>query len=316
MEIIKGLKDVGAKVRGPVLTIGNFDGVHLGHQKILRRVVSRAEELGCQSCVFTFDPHPLSIIAPEKCPPLLTSLEKKMALMEESGIQVVICTHFNRDLGNTSPEAFIRDILHATLRVKDVFVGFNFAFGRGRAGGVKLLKALANDCGFGAHVIEPVRVEGRTVSSTAIRRLLGQGRVEQAAKLLGRFYSLSGRVVEGSSRGEALGYPTANLETAGVVIPLAGIYAGRALLRGQAHRAVINLGWSPTFGDVGFRVEAHILDFTEDIHGEELELEFIRRLREERRFDSMQELALQIGRDVEEARALLENLSEAEGGAR
>ncbi|MFQ6110408.1 MAG: bifunctional riboflavin kinase/FAD synthetase [Nitrospinota bacterium] len=312
MEIIKGLEDIRAKVRGPVLTIGNFDGVHLGHRKIFRQVVRRARELGCQSCVFTFEPHPLSIIAPEKCPLLLASFEKKMALIEESGMQVVICAHFDRDLGNTSPEAFIRDILHAMLGVQEVFVGFNFGFGRGRAGGVALLKALANECGFGAHVIEPVRVEGRPVSSTTIRHLLGEGRVEEAAKLLGRFYSLGGRVVKGSSRGKALGFPTANLDTEGVMIPLAGIYAGRALLRGHTYGAVINIGWSPTFGDVGFRVEVHILDFSEDIQGEELELVFIRRLREERRFGSAQELALQIERDVEEARALLEELSRGE----
>ncbi|MEK6711539.1 MAG: bifunctional riboflavin kinase/FAD synthetase [Nitrospinota bacterium] len=294
-----------------ILTIGNFDGVHLAHRELCRSVSAEAARRGGRSVVLTFEPHPLRVVAPERCPALMTSLPEKLARLEAQGVGAVVVHPFTPELAQTRAEEFVRRLLYEGLRAERVVVGFNFRFGKGRAGDVALLRAEGERLGFETQVAEPFLFEGRRVSSTEIRRLIAAGEVEGAAKLLGQPHLLEGPVVPGEGRGRAIGVPTANLAEPPVLVPAHGVYACWAQLEGRSSPrlpAVANIGLRPTFGGERRAIEAHLLEGGGDLYGRNLRLEFIARLREERKFPGPEALVAQIRRDIEEGRRRLEAL--------
>lgn len=306
MEVIWRAKDFGRSFRNPVLTLGNFDGVHLGHQRIFRRVSEKAKEIGGDSIAYTFEPHPVQILKPERDPFLLLPVAERLRLIGELGIDVAICAPFTREFANLTAEEFVRDILHKQIGVRQVFVGQDTTFGRNREGSVPLLKEFGKRFGFAVEAVGSVEVAGSAISSSRIRRLIRQGDVRRAAELLGRYPLVVGEVIHGRGRGSnKLGFPTANLNTSPVLIPKPGIYAVWAIYEGQKYPAVANLGWNPTFHDREFSVEVHILHFDQDIYGHPLRVEFVERLRDEVAFRGPEELIAQIKKDVEQAKKIL-----------
>jgi riboflavin kinase/FMN adenylyltransferase len=306
MRVLRGHRQISPPLRTPSVTIGNFDGVHLGHQALFARVRERAQALGGEAVVFTFRPHPVKVLAPELAPPLITPYEEKLRLIEGCGMDAVVEETFDLDLAALSPRAFVEQVLSGAVGAKDVVVGYDFTFGRDRAGNVELLRALGAELAFTVNLEPAVTVGGLVASSTKVREFLLEGRVRGAAIILGRDFSLRGTVVRGDNRGAQIGFPTANLATQHELIPKPGVYACRAALGAERHRAVVNVGYAPTFSQGReLTIEAHLLDFRGDLYGAELTLEFRHRLRDERRFPSVAELVEQIARDVEEAKALL-----------
>jgi riboflavin kinase/FMN adenylyltransferase len=299
-----------AEWRLPVVAVGNFDGVHRGHQRILERVCRRAQERGGTPLVLTFDPHPPRVVRPDKAPPLLMTPDQKLAALARSGIAGVAVVRFTPDLSQWEPDRFVHAVLVEWLRAAEVWVGANFLFGRDRTGNVSLLRAIGAQHGFRVEKIDPVRYKEFVVSSTRIRRLVSEGRVDEAAALLGAHYLLDGTVVRGAARGRGLGFPTANLQTENELIPPHGVYATFALLGGRILPAVTNIGQRPTFGDAGpATVETHIFDFEADLYCRPLRVAFVQRLRDERAFASVDALREQIESDSRRARDLFSRVS-------
>jgi riboflavin kinase/FMN adenylyltransferase len=294
------------------VAIGNFDGVHRGHRALLDEARARAARAGGAAAVLTFTPHPARLFAPAKAPPLIMSLDRRLALCAEAGIEVAIVEAFTPAFAAIEAEAFVRRVLAQDLAAQDVVVGYDFSFGRGRKGDVALLSAVGSELGIGVAVIPPVTIDGLPCSSTRIRELCGGGEVERAAALLGRPVEIEGRVVRGAARGKALGFPTANVTPEGELVPRIGIYAGRARIlegpgAGTAHRAAVSIGRNPTFTGEGapVTVEAYLLDFDGDLYDRRLRLELVERLRDEQRFASVDALVAQIHADVARVRALV-----------
>jgi riboflavin kinase / FMN adenylyltransferase len=284
----------------PVATIGNFDGVHRGHQAIFARVLDRARALGGTSVAITFDPHPLKVLAPGRAPDLIATPRQKLAFIEAAGIDAVLNLHFDAALAATGAEQFVDAYLRDALALREVYVGANFNFGRGREGTADTLVALCEARGIAAGKVEEVRFLGSPVSSSRIRRAIRAGEVELAGELLGRPFAVEGVVRHGAGRGAGLGFPTANLDPpAGVIVPKLGIYAGATL----DVRAAVSVGTNPTYGVDELRIEAFLLDFEGDLYGRRLVVELWRRLRDEVAFASEQELVDQIARDVADTRA-------------
>ncbi len=304
MEVFRNGKR-HAKIKNPVLTLGNFDGLHLGHQRIIRKVSARARGLGTKSVVYTFDPHPLKVVAPHKSPPLILDSEDKARLIGSFGIDYLIFARFTKGFAATHPREFVEKVLHKALSVKEVWVGHDFSFGKGRAGTVSSLKELGRELGFKVFVIPAYKKGGHIVSSSRIRALIKEGAVKGAAALLGRNYSIKGKVVRGKDIGKEIGFPTANLGVESELVPANGVYAAYAIIEGSKLPAVLNIGVAPTFGGKERRVEAHILDFEGDIYGKRMEVYFVRRLRDEKAFKSKDALVRQIAKDTERARAIL-----------
>ena len=307
MHIIHWHKDYRAPFDRTVLAIGNFDGVHRGHAVILERVVDRAERENAQPAILTFHPHPRKIFSGEE-PPLITDFDEKMRLIEGQGIAAAFVVGEDRAFYRMSPREFSRRVLHQGLSVAHLFVGYDFSFGKNRSGDVEELKAQGDRLGFGVEKVEAVEVDGIPVSSTEIRRLIGDGAVDRAARLLGREYVMKGKVVGGMKRGGTLlGFPTANIDLTTRLIPADGVYAVRVTRGGKNYPGVANIGNNPTFSDVSLALEVYILDFSEDIYGEVIEVSFVRRVRGERAFSGPEELIAQIEKDVEEAREILDS---------
>lgn len=291
---------------GTALTVGVFDGVHVGHRAVLRFLVDGAREAGLVPGVLTFDPHPLEVLAPERAPRLLMTVEQRLQRLAEEGVEVVGVLPFDL-IHDTPADVFARRLLAERLRAGLVVVGADFRFGRDRTGDVGLLRQIGAESGFVVVVVDLVGSGDGTLSSTRARRLLAEGDVETAAAVLGRCHEVSGRVVEGSHRGRDIGFPTANLDVPGrIALPADGVYAAEAVVEDGAHPAVVNVGQRPTFGPGGRVVEAHLLDLSRDLYGEQMTLRFVARLRPERRFASVDELAAQLRRDVAEGRRILE----------
>lgn len=305
MKIVRGMKNLEGPAPYPVVAIGNFDGVHIGHQIIFRQAARIARENNGTSIVFTFEPHPLKIIAPHRMPPLLTTFRKKMELIEACGIDKVICAEFDRQFADQCPREFAGNILVEKIGVREVVVGFDYAFGRGREGTVPYLRKMGETFGFRVHVVEPIHHEGQLVSSSHVRELIEEGNVSAAARFLGRYHSIEGPVVHGHKTGGAIGFPTANIDTSKMQIPGNGVYAVRIRHRDRRLCGVANIGFNPTFNRDRLSVEIHIFDFAEKIYGQEIEVEFIDRIRSEMEFASASELVGQIGKDIERARVLL-----------
>ena len=307
MEVIYQSKDFSRTFKNPVLTIGNFDGVHVGHQRIFQLLRDKALEIGGESVVYTFEPHPVEVLAPKRKPPIITPLPEKLRLIEDQGIDVVICATFSWEFASQTPEEFVRKVLYDQIQIRQLFVGHDFTFGKGGGGDISLLKQFGRKWGFNVEVIEAVRVEGKVVSSSLIREVILKGEMAEAAKLLGRHYLLSGQVIHGTGRGSRqIGFPTANLNVAAELFPKPGIYAVWALHQGRRYPAVANLGWKPTFQDQQFSVEVHILHFDQAIYGQSLQVEFVERLRDEVTFRNAEELGIQIRRDIEQAQMILQ----------
>ena len=305
METIFGIDRLTRRLVNPVVTLGNFDGIHLGHQKIFERVKTEASRLGGESVVITFEPHPLKVLLPHSCPPLLTPLKKKLLLIEQLGMDVVLCIEFTRTFSETSPSDFVKNILVDRVGAHKVIVGYNFHFGKGKKGNPQTLKQIGGLFNLQVEIIGSLIVEGTTVSSSKIRELIKNGHVEKASQLLGRHYSILGKVIEGAKRGHLLGFPTANLEISKELTPLPGVYAVEVLWNGQSFKGVANVGWNPTFqteGEGKISSEVYIFDFNQDIYGEEIQIDFVRRIRDEVRFDSIAQLIAQIQKDIEWAR--------------
>jgi riboflavin kinase / FMN adenylyltransferase len=307
MEVIRKEKDFKRPFKNPVLTIGNFDGVHLGHQRIFRLVKEKAQEIGGESVVYTFEPHPVEVLAPQHRPLLITPLEEKLRLIKDQGIDATILANFSDKFASQTPEDFVKTILYDQIKIRQVFVGHDYTFGKDRRGNIALLKELGRRLGFNVEVVEAVRVGGLVVSSTLIRELIQKGEMREAARLLGRNYLFIGQVIQGHGRGSRkLGFPTANLKLAGALFPKPGIYAVWAIYEGKRYAAVANLGWNPTFHDQKFSIEVHILTFDRDIYGHPLRVEFVERLRDEVAFRGPEELIAQIKKDVSQARKVLQ----------
>jgi riboflavin kinase/FMN adenylyltransferase len=294
----------------PVLALGNFDGLHRGHSKILERVKRRAAERAGTCVVMTFDPHPPRVVRPDKAPPLLMTKSQRLEALDEAGVQGAAVVRFTPELSRWEPETFVRTVLVEWLRVAEVWVGANFLFGRDRAGNFTLLRSLGARYGFRAEKIDPVRYKEFVVSSTRIRRLIAEGRVDEAGALLGRQYAIDGVVVAGAHRGQALGFPTANLQTENELVPPNGVYATTVAFEGIVYPSVTNIGVRPTFGDTPAPViETHVLGVERDLYGARLRLGFVQRIRDERAFESLDLLRAQIEADAGRVRALFARMS-------
>src|SRR5579871_4470358 len=294
----------------PVLALGNFDGLHRGHRKILDRVKRVANEHGATPVVMTFDPHPPRVVRPDKAPPLLMTKAQKLEAFAEAGLQGAAIVRFTHELSMWDPEMFVRTVLVDWVHVSEVWVGANFLFGHDRAGNFSLLRALGARYGFRAEKIDPVRYKDFVVSSTRVRRLVGEGRVDEAGALLGHQYFVDGTVVRGDARGRAIGFPTATVCTENELLPPHGVYATTARVDGVVLASVTNVGVRPTVDASGrTSVETHLLNVDRDLYGAPLRIGFVQRLRDERRFESLDALREQITADVRRARALFDRLS-------
>jgi len=303
-------QDPPPKWHNPVLALGNFDGLHRGHTKIIDRVRRRAGERGGTPCAMTFDPHPPRIVRADKAPPLLMTTAQRLEALSRAGMQGVAVVQFTRELSEWDPETFVRTVLVEWLRVVEVWVGANFLFGHDRAGTFSVLRSLGARYGFRAEKIDPVRYKEFVVSSTRIRRLVAEGRVDEAGALLGHHHFIDGTVVAGARRGRELGFPTANLETENELVPPAGVYATLAAVDGIVHPSVTNVGRRPTFaGDDRIHIETHVLRQTRDLYGERMRLSFVQRLRDERAFPDVDALKAQIEADCRAAERLFGRIS-------
>jgi len=306
VELRHGLESLPIGDGATVVTVGFFDGVHLGHQAVFRRTVEVARERGLRSAVVTFDRHPRETLTPGREPKLLTTPDRKARLIEAAGVDVLLVLRFDRAFSLLSAEEFVRRVLAEGLHAKHVVVGANFTFGHEARGTVETLRTLGPAHGFTAEEVPIFELDGRPVSSSSIREALAEGELEWPTRALGRRYAIDGTVVTGAARGVDLGFPTANLETdPRVLLPKTGIYAGRAFIEDRPHVAAISVGTNPTFGREPVHVEAYLLDFDGELHGEPLTVEFWARLRDEERFDSAEALALAMADDVRRTRELV-----------
>ena len=293
----------------PVLALGNFDGLHRGHLKIVERVKRGAAEHGGTAMAMTFDPHPPRVVRPDKAPPLLMTKEQRLDALHRAGIQCVAVVRFTHEMSQWDPETFVRAVLVEWLRVAQVWVGANFLFGRGRSGNFSLLRTLGQRYGFRADKIDPVRYKDFVVSSTRIRRLVGEGRIDEAGALMGHPYYIDGTVVQGRGRGRELGFPTANLQTANELLPPNGVYATTVVVDGTFRAGLTNIGVRPTFGETNTVIETYVLNYSGDLYGKPVRLAFVQRLRDERRFPDVDALKAQIEADQRRAERLFSRIS-------
>jgi riboflavin kinase/FMN adenylyltransferase len=308
VKVLRGLSALDPPLARSVLTIGNFDGVHLGHQQLLAQAGLLAANADDPVVVLTFEPHPLTIVAPHKAPPRLTTAEEKSRLLLAAGADLVVEAVSERELLGLEPERFVEEVILAKFHPSHIVEGPSFGFGKARRGTPELLQQLGRRHGFEVHILQPVSLEvdrGETVlvSSSLVRRLVAEGKVHRAALCLGRPYAVSGEVVRGHQRGRSIGFPTANVAVADVLIPGDGVYSARAIVDGAAHPAAVSIGVTPTFGDGRRQVEAYLLDFAGDLYGRTMRLEFSRFLRGQEKFASVDALKAQLAADVAAVRA-------------
>jgi riboflavin kinase / FMN adenylyltransferase len=305
MRILTGLPSFPPELRPSVVALGAFDGIHLAHAKILDTAVERARALGVSAVACTFDPHPAAVLRPALAPAPIATLEENLSRIARHGLDAALVIPFTREFSLIEAETFVDLVLVRTLGVREVVVGFNHTFGAGARGTAALLLELGGRRGFVTHVLPPLQVDGLTVSSSTIREALREGGVELAGALLGRPYSVSGTVQRGAGRGRTLGFPTANLRPDRPLVLAAGVYAARARWDGHVADAVVNLGYRPTFDESQYWIEAYLFDFSGDLYDRPLTLDFLRRIRPERKFPGVEELRAQVFADMEEARRLL-----------
>ena len=286
-------------------TIGNFDGVHIGHKKILRAVKEEAMQQRLSSCVITFHPHPQKVLQNIDIP-LLVPIRERLKLLEDQGIDVVACYTFTKDIAKISAQDFVTDILVGKLNLKHLIVGPDFSFGRKREGNLSLLNKMGSEYGFDTEVVESELFDGEVVSSTSIRNLVREGNLIKAGKFLGYNFYIEGQVKEGERRGRQIGFPTANLETDWDILPKVGVYATLANVNGTKHKSITNIGYRPTFGHSELLIETHIFDFNEDIYKKRIKVEFVDRVRDEQKFGGTEALVEQIKIDIERVKEILQ----------
>ncbi len=306
MRIVRSTRDIDAAPGRCCIAIGFFDGVHLGHQQVIKQTIADARQHEALALVITFDRHPNTVVAPNRVPPLIYSLPQKLRAIEAAGTDCLLLIHFDETFSRQTGEAFVRSLARDLNPVQSLSVGANFVFGHKRSGNVALLKTLGQELGFTVHGLAAVSLDGKAVSSTRIREAIARGDLDAASQLLGRSYSIAGTVIRGDQVGHKLGFPTANLDVSGLALPPRGVYAAHAEFAKKSHRAVVNIGIRPTLNEPNpqIRVEAHLLDFQGDLYGQELELTFVDKLRDEQKFASLSDLQAQITRDVQSANSL------------
>jgi len=306
MIVFRGTDKITEDFRGSFVTIGNFDGVHLSHRFICRKLASEAREAAAKSLVITFDPHPKMILHPGIRPfYLITTLEEKLKLLEDCGIDGTLVIPFSLDYAKTSADEFVGGFLGRQLAIKKIIVGHDYTFGRDKKGNTDYLVACGNEMGFAVEVVDAVKSGEDIISSTLIRNLILKGELKKVMRLLGRCYNIAGTVVTGFGRGVQLGFPTANIEPEKELLPPSGIYAAFVEVEGKRCMAALNIGEKPTFADYTFTFEAHLLDFSGDLRGKRLNTEFVEKLRDIVKFDSPEKLKEQIAADVEKTRSIL-----------
>lgn len=313
MKLIESLDKLDKPFLNAVITIGNFDGVHKGHQALLKIVKNKAKEIGGTSVAMTFDPHPIIVLQKKNHPPLITMYEQKIELLSRHDLDVLIAVPFNNEFASITAKDFVEDLLVKRIGVKAIVVGNDYSFGKNREGNIDLLKQYADQLGFEVIVVDWKQISdecGERISSTKIRDIIQQGKVEDAVNLLGRFYQIRGEVVRGRNRGgKLLGFPTANIHLQDELSPKTGVYAVTVQFDGVVYNGVANIGYSPTFDDHIFTIEVHILDFEGDIYDRHIRVNFISRLRDEKKFSDIDELSGQIKRDITKARKILSDQS-------
>jgi riboflavin kinase/FMN adenylyltransferase len=301
MKIFHGTDNANI-TRTTVLTLGVFDGLHLGHQRIMQTVVERAKVARAVPTAITFDPHPRSVLYPENAPPLLQTLDQRLANFEVLGIEQTIVIRFDKDFAGQDAEIFLRDIVHERLQAKEVYLGKGFAFGVNRGGNIELLRRMSRELGFAADEVPEVCLRGQRISSSRIRELLKDGKINLARRMLGRPYGVEGQIVRGDQRGRTIGFPTANLKPRNRVIPKYGVYATATLINDVWRRSITNVGVRPTFdSDRVPSIETYVFDFDGDLYGDVLRVRFLHRIRDERKFGGIEELKAQITEDSSRA---------------
>lgn len=305
MEIINSKEVVRGMIKNPVLTLGNFDGIHLGHQKIFKQLRESARELKGNSVIYTFNPHPVKVLNPQKFFPLITIFEEKVRLIAQFEIDYLVCADFDLEFANQTARDFVENVLCRAIGVKKVLVGYDYAFGRGREGNSEYLKRMGKEREFAVEIVEPVFVDGEIVSSSRIRELVQSGDMRLTARMLGREFSIVGVIVKGKERGKRLGFPTANLILKNELFPKPGVYSTKIELRGKMYNGMTNIGTNPTFKNETLSIEVHIFDFHEDCYGETMKVHFVERLRDERAFPTPQDLILQLKEDERKSREIL-----------
>lgn len=303
MSIVCNLDNLPKNITNPVITIGNFDGVHWAHQKIFKKIIERARDLRGTSVVITFEPHPVKVMFPEKAKPLITLLEQKKELVINQGIDIFLIIEFTLEFAGISARDFVKDILVDKIGIKEIAVGYDYTFGHNRKGNITVLREMGSLFNFNVHQIDPVYVENVLVSSTSIRNLIMEGNVDEAKKILGRNYQIRGEVISGRNRGgPLLGYPTANLRLTDELIPKEGVYIVLIDIGGKIYQGLTNIGYNPTFKDKTLSVETYIFDLSANILKQKIKVNFLSRLRDEITFASSKELSQQIDQDVNQAR--------------
>jgi riboflavin kinase/FMN adenylyltransferase len=308
MEILRHIESRPLSIPHPILLMGNFDGIHLGHQALLARAVEDAKKLGGRSVVLTFEPHPLKVLAPEKAPRLILTHKDKMTLLQSFGVDTVIVQTFDAAFAGVEAEEFVREYLVRRIGVRKMWIGKDLRFGKGRKGRVEDLARWGKEAGFEVGVIEPIQLGGHRVSSSRVRSLIESGDVREAGKVLGRYHFVSGRVGHGRGRGRQLGFPTANVVPRTEVLPLDGIYASIMQVGERKWHSVTSVGLNPTFGAGPRTVESYIFDFDGDLYDQAVKLFFVERIREEKKFSSVEPLVEQIKRDVSSAQEILRGI--------
>jgi riboflavin kinase/FMN adenylyltransferase len=305
MKVAHSPNEIDAGSRPACLAIGFFDGVHLGHQQVIKQTIADARQHEAVAVIITFDRHPNSVVAPNRIPALIYSLPQKLRAIAATGADSLLLIHFDEAFSRTPAEDFIRSVARDLGRIQSLCVGANFVFGHKRSGNVSLLQTLGEQMKFTVHGLAAVSLDGKAVSSTRIREAISAGDLDAAGQMLGRSYALAGTVIRGEQMGRRLGFPTANLDVTGLVLPPNGVYAVHADAKGKRYRAVLNIGTRPTLNSNELRlsVEAHLLDYEGDLYGEELELSFVDRLRDERKFPSVSALQAQISLDIQDAKS-------------
>jgi riboflavin kinase/FMN adenylyltransferase len=305
MEILSGFTTADPPIGPCVVTLGNFDGVHLGHRALFRCLVQTARRLQCKAAVYTFNPHPLKLLQPDQAPMLLNTPAEKQRLIAASHVDLLIEAQFTEDLASLSPEQFVDDVLIGMLQTRELVIGYDYAFGKGRRGNADFLKSYCATRGIAVQVLQPVGADGHPYSSTRIRQMLAAGKVAEVVALLGRHYNLEGEVVPGEQRGRKIGFPTANLQTEKEQLPAPGVYAIKVRHNLQEYNGVVNLGRRPTFDNEKSTIEVHLLDFSGQLYGQKIRIYFVERLRDEQKFSSPSDLSTAITADVVRARQIL-----------
>jgi riboflavin kinase / FMN adenylyltransferase len=311
VELIREIDSLPDELRRGALTIGNFDGVHRGHAEIIRRMVARARELGGPAVVFTFDPHPALLLRPDQPPLPVCRTDRKAELLGRLGVDAVIVYPTDQTFLRLSAEDFFNQIVKGRLASRAMVEGGNFFFGHNRQGNVDLLRKFCHASGMTLEVVEPVQIDGLIASSSLVRRLLSAGEIEAANKILTAAYRIRGKVARGAGRGQQLGFPTANLEQVDTLLPIEGIYAGRAEVDGHTWPAAVSLGSNPTFDETGLKLEVHLIGYSGSLYDRHIELDFLARLRDVIRFDSVDELLAQMALDVAKTKEIADGVTDA-----